>query len=184
MNVVDPCWYHVIAGPCRLIAIFTCVIVASLLSSRVISWSCRHSTLALPCHRLHGCCRHLVIVILVCPGHVVLVLWPPRLVSFLDQPSLSCPSCVIIVPHHQSVIVLMNRGGVLTGVPHHRLCPFMGVGYCLCSFSGVLCRLGLHWWSLWLMMWHCHVTVGCFIVGCSWLMAAVAVGDGGDAGGW
>ena len=89
-----------------------------------------------------------------------------------------CPSCVIVIPCCRSIVVLCvskvgwdeRGGGVLTGVPHRRLCPFVGAGHRLCSFSGVLCRLGLRWWSLWLVTWHCHVAVGCSIVGCvPWL---------------
>jgi len=134
----------IIPRQCRLVIVFTGVVVASSLSS-----------------------SHVLVMSFLCCGLLVLCL------SHLSHHH-PCPSCIVIVPHHWSIVVLCvskvgwdEWGGVLTGVPHHRLCPFMGAGHCLCLFLGVLCHLGLCWWSLWLVTWHCHVTV---VVGCvPWL---------------
>jgi len=93
---------------CRLVVIFAGVVVASLLLSLrvlVVSFLC------------HG----LLILCLSCLSHC--------------HP---CPSCVIIVPCHWSVVVLCvskvgwdEWRGVLTRVPCHCLCLFMGAGHSL-----------------------------------------------------
>ena len=134
--VIVPRW-------CRLVVVFAGVVVASSLSSSrvlVMSFLCR-GLLVLCLSRLS--CHH------------------------------PCPSCVVVVPHRRSIVVLCvskvgwdEWGGVLTGVPHRRLCPFAGAGHHLCLFLGVLRHLGLHWWSLWLVTWRCHIAIGCSVVGC------------------
>ena len=137
----------VVPRRCRLVVVFAGVVVASSLSSSCV-----------------------LVMSFLCHGLLVLCL--SRLSC--HRP---CPSCIVVVPHCRSVVVLCvskvgwdERGGVLTGVPRHHLCPFVGAGHRLCLFSGVLRRLGLRWWSLWLVTWRCHVAIGCSVVSCvPWL---------------
>ena len=149
------------------------------------------SSLPLCCHRMsypghviipHRCCLVIIFAgVVIAPSllssRVLVMLFLCRGLLVLCLSHLSChhpcPSCIIIVPHRRSVIVLCvskvgwdEQGGVLTRVPCHCLCLFMGAGHRLCPFSGVLCHLGLRWWLLWLVRWRCHVTIGCSIVGC------------------
>jgi len=103
-------------------------------------------------------CRLIVVVLTCCPCMlsscvlVMLSLCHGLLVLCLSHLSrhCPCPSCVIVVPCRWSVIVLcVSKVGW----------DEWGGGYS----PGC-------WWSLWLMTWCCHVTVGCSIVGCvPWL---------------
>ena len=138
----------VVPHQCRLVVVFVGVVVTSLLSS-----------------------SHVLVMSFLCRGLLVLCL------SHLSC-HCPCPSCIVVVPRRWSIIVLCVSkvgwdewgGGVLTGVPRCHLCLFVGAGHHLCLFLGVLCHLGLRWWSLWLVTWHCHIAIGCSVVGCvPWL---------------
>jgi len=104
---------HVVVTCCILVVLLfvvTCCILVMLLS-RVISWSCCCSTSAPPCCHLCRCCHRLVVIVLTCC---------PRM-SWLCRP---CPSRIVIVPHHRSVVMLCvskvgwnEWRGVLTRVP-------------------------------------------------------------------
>jgi len=149
---------------CCLFIVVMChiLVVSSFHIGAALSSSSRVLSSPRRCHPRMSSLRVLVVSFLCC-GLLILCL------SHLSH-RCPCPSCVVVVPHHWSIVVLcvskvgwvgMSREGVLTRVPHRRLCPFMGAGHHLCLFSGVLRRLGLRWWSLWLVTWCCHVAVGC-----------------------
>jgi len=169
---MSPCCHLCACRRCLFVVVMCCILVVSSFHVGATSLSSSWVLLSPRCCHPHVLSSRVLVVSFLCRGLLVLCL------SHLSH-CCPCPSCVIVVPCHRSVVVLCvskvgwdehGGGGVLTRVPRRRLCPFVGAGHHLCSFSGVLRHLGLHWWSLWLVMWCCHVAVGCSIVGCvPWL---------------